>query len=178
VLTLADGVDPHEFIARHPAGIPDRLQIATSWFTDAKPAELRQLASVMGMLAGAVVVAYLVVVAVLLHALWSQARAGRRVLAILQAVGLTRRQLGSVVGWQALPIVAMSTLVGAPLGIVLGRWAFSVFARSFDVVDDASTPVGAIAVLVGAALVAGLVGHLAARAVAARVRTALVLRQH
>ena len=72
----------------------------------------------------------------------------------------------------------LGTLVGAPLGIVVGRWAFSLFARSFDVVDDAATPFAGVVGLILAAFVAGMPGHIAARAVAGRVRTALVLRQH
>ena len=96
---------------------------------------------------------------------------------MLQAIGFTRGQLGGVVGWQSVPLALVALVVGTPAGIVLGRWAFSAFARSFDVVDTATTPLKAVALFVVAVLVATAIGHLAARAVARNVKPSLLLRQ-
>jgi len=177
VLRLAEGVDAHEFIRRFPEGIPDPTQTPTIWFTDAKPAELRQLDSLMSTLATAVAVAYLVALGVITHGLWSQARWSRRELAILHAVGLTRRQLSEVVGWQAVPLVLTAVVVGTPLGIFLGRVAFSAFARSFDVVDNAATPATGLAVFIAAVFLAALVGIVVASRVGGHIKTAVLLRQ-
>ena len=61
-IRLIDGVDAESVIARHPQGVPDPLQIPTIWFTDARPAELIQLGSVMSLLAGAVGVSLMLVI--------------------------------------------------------------------------------------------------------------------
>ncbi len=177
ILDLTDGVDADEFIAAHPEGIPEPSQIATSWFTDARPAEILQLEEVMSLLVGAVIVAFLVVVAVLVHALWSQARSRRRELATLEAIGFTRRQLGEVVAWQSVPVALIAVLIGMPIGILLGRWAFTAFARAFDVVDRPTTPLLGVVAFAVAVLAATGIGFLVARREARKLRPSTVLRQ-
>jgi putative ABC transport system permease protein len=49
-------------------------------------------------------------------------RRRRRHLALLKTFGFTRRQLAAVVAWQSSLAVALGTIVGVPLGIILGRW--------------------------------------------------------
>jgi putative ABC transport system permease protein len=92
--------------------------------------------------------------AVATHALWTRARANRLDLAVLRAVGCTRRRLDAVSAWQALPAVVAALAIGVPVGIALGRWTFIVFARSLAVVDQARTTPVAVGALVVAVLVA------------------------
>lgn len=176
VARLADGVSATGVIAANPEGIADARGIPTSWYTDAEPAELRQLDSARSLLFGAVAVAYLIVLAVVTHALWSAAREHRRDLAILGSIGFTRRQLGGVASWQAAPLLVAVLAVGLPTGIAAGRWLFSMSARSIGVVETAASPPGMVAGLVVAMLVATLLGTGAAVRVARRAPSAITRR--
>ncbi len=175
-LRLADGVRPATVVERNPDGVPDAFQTPTEWFTDAKPAELRQLDSVQPLLVGAIAVTLLIAVAVITHAAWSGTRSHRRQLAALRTIGFTRRQLVAVAAWQTATLAVAGVLIGIPVGIALGRWAFSLFARSLAVVDTATTPSATVAALVLATLAAAGLGSLSAMSVACRLRTATVLR--
>jgi ABC-type lipoprotein release transport system permease subunit len=67
-------------------------------------------------------------------------------------------------------------LVGTPLGIVLGRWLWTLFARYINAVPEPTIPVlTVIIVSVCALLLVNIVAALPAR-IAARVSTAQVLR--
>ena len=78
--------------------------------------------------------------------------------------------------WQIAPFALGAVLVGVPIGIVLGRRAFVLFAHSLAVVDTASSSVAGLLVLVGTVLVASVIGGVVAVAVARRSRAAIVLR--
>jgi hypothetical protein len=108
--------------------------------------------------------------------LMASVRRRRRDLALLKALGCTRRQLGAAVAWQATVAVALGTVVGVPLGIALGRWLWDTFANGIHVVPLPSVPLLTIvAVAVGALALANVVAALPART-AARTPAALVLR--
>jgi hypothetical protein len=174
---LVDGADPQTLIAQNPAGFRDVAQSTTSWFTDAKPAELRQLLAAMPYLRGALVVAYAVLVGVIAQALWSLTRANRHDLAVLRVIGSTRRQLDVTSAWQVAPFLVGALVLGIPVGIAIGRLAYRWFARSLAVVDAAPLPASMVVALVGGVLLAGLVAALVAIASARRVRTAPALRE-
>jgi hypothetical protein len=173
---VAPGVDPAVLIARNPDGVPDALGMSTRWFTDAKPAELRQIESVRPLLDLAVAISAVLALGLIGHALLSSTRDRRHELAVLTAIGFTRRQRGEAAAWQALPLGALVTIVGVPLGIVIGRFAFGVFARSLAVDDRTGFPGGLALALVLAALVASAFGALVAASVARRTHTAIELR--
>jgi hypothetical protein len=109
-------------------------------------------------------------------ALLASVRQRRPELALLKALGLTRRQVRAVVAWQASVILLAAALVGVPLGIVAGRWAWGSFAASLGVVP--------VTVIPGLALLAGLAALLGAAnlltsvpaSVAARTKAAALLR--
>jgi hypothetical protein len=103
-------------------------------------------------------------------------RRRRRDLALLKTLGFTRSQLASVVAWQSSISVAIGTLVGVPLGIVLGRSLWTVFAHQINAVPAPSVPALTIVlIVVGALVLANLVAALPGR-FAARTPTALLLR--
>jgi hypothetical protein len=103
-------------------------------------------------------------------------RRRRRDLALLKTVGFTRRQLSATVSWQATVAVAIGTVIGIPLGIVLGRSLWDVFAHALDVVPQPAIPASTVLlVAVGALVLANLVAAIPARQ-AARTRTAVLLR--
>ena len=83
----------------------------------------------------------------------ASARRRRRELAVLKALGLTRRQLREVIAWQTSTILVIAVAVGLPVGAAAGRWAWAGFAASIGVVPVTVVPV--------VTLVLGLVGLVA-----------------
>ena len=103
-------------------------------------------------------------------------RRRRRDLALLKALGFTQRQLAAVVAWQATVAAVIGLIIGVPVGALIGRELWTLFARSINVVPEPTVPVfSVILVCVGALLFANLVALLPGRS-AARTSAALVLR--
>jgi predicted lysophospholipase L1 biosynthesis ABC-type transport system permease subunit len=138
---------------------------------------VRQLDAAGPYLRGALVVGFMILLAIAVHALWTRARASRHDFSVLRVIGCTRRQLDAVTAWQVAPFALVSALVGIPFGIALGRLLYRLFAQSLAVVDDPSTPLAVFAALVLAVCVAAAVADLVAIGVTRRTRAASVLRQ-
>jgi hypothetical protein len=103
-------------------------------------------------------------------------RRRRRDLALLKAIGFTRRQLTSTVAWQASVVIFIGTLVGAPIGIVVGRSLWDLFARQIDAVAQPTIPVLTVLLIaVGALALANVIAAIPGL-IAARTSTALLLR--
>jgi ABC-type lipoprotein release transport system permease subunit len=103
-------------------------------------------------------------------------RRRRRDAALLKTLGFTRGQLASVVAWQSSVAVIIGTAVGVPLGIVLGRLLWAMFANEIHAVPTPSVPVLSIVLIaIGAFVLANLVAAVPGR-IAARTPTALLLR--
>jgi hypothetical protein len=177
VVRLADGVDPATLIARNRAGFTDRTRTSTTWFTDTEPAELRQLEAAMPYLRGALAFGYVALFAVVVHALWTRVRATRHELAVLRALGSTRRQLDAITIWQVAPFAVATIVVGLPIGILVGQRAFTVFADSLAVVDTATVPGATYGALAVAVVVGFAVATLVSVAVSRRLRVATLLRE-
>jgi ABC-type antimicrobial peptide transport system permease subunit len=78
--------------------------------------------------------------------------------------------------WEATALAAAALLIGVPLGVLAGRWAWVLFASSAGVDPDASIPVTLVLLTIPVTVaMAGLIALWPARA-AARVRPAVVLR--
>ncbi len=123
---------------------------------------------VSGLAVGAVVALGLTLVA--------SVRRRRRDLALLKTLGFTRRQLAATVAWQASLVAVIGTIVGAPVGVVLGRWLWILFAQEIYAVPDPTVPLMSILfVVLGALVLANLVAFFPGR-VAGRTQTALMLR--
>ena len=100
----------------------------------------------------------------------------RRDLALLRTLGFTGRQLLSAVAWQASVAGAVGSIFGIPLGIVAGRWLWTLFADNIYAVPRPSVPVlSMIIVAVSAMVLANVVAALPGRS-AARTSSAQVLR--
>jgi ABC-type lipoprotein release transport system permease subunit len=118
----------------------------------------------------------LLAVGTLAHVLVTAVRRRRRDLAVLKTLGLVRRQMLSVVEWQALSLAGVAVAIGMPLGLLAGRWAWVLFASSAGLAPAASIPVALVLVTIPVtAVVAALIAAWPARA-AARVKPAAVLR--
>jgi ABC-type antimicrobial peptide transport system permease subunit len=101
-------------------------------------------------LAGAVALSALASVTL---ALTAAVRRRRRDLALLKALGFTHRQVSATVGWQATVTIAVGLVIGVPLGVVIGRVTWTLFARQLDVVAEPAVPITAISLIVLAAVV-------------------------
>jgi PPIC-type PPIASE domain/FtsX-like permease family len=114
--------------------------------------------------------------AVLAHTLVMATRYRRRQLGVLKTLGFDRRQVLATVAWQATTLAALGLIVGLPLGVSLGRSAWTLFAEQIGVVPEPVTPLRLILLVIPAALLlANLVALLPARN-AARTPAALMLR--
>jgi hypothetical protein len=103
-------------------------------------------------------------------------RRRRRELAVLKTMGLTGRQLAGCVAWQAGVAVGVGVVVGIPLGIVAGRWLWTLFANQIYAVPLPAVPVGWMAAIGAAALVLAMLVALVPGRIAARTPAALLLR--
>jgi ABC-type antimicrobial peptide transport system permease subunit len=144
-------------------------------FSDIRPAEITDyqamgaapLILAVGLATGAVVALTLT--------LLTSVRRRRRDLALLKALGFTRRQLSEVVAWQSTVSVAIGVVIGLPLGIVFGRAMWDLFAHELFAIPDPSVPVLATGlVALGALLLANLVAAVPGRR-AANTSTSLIL---
>ena len=103
-------------------------------------------------------------------------RARRREMAVLRTLGFTSRQLRVSVRVQALAMMLGGFVVGAPIGVAVGRVSWRAFASGLGVLTVPSTPVAwIVATGVGAAVVAALAAAGPAR-VAAHTKPAVSLR--
>jgi putative ABC transport system permease protein len=110
------------------------------------------------------------------NTLVASVRQRRRELAILKTIGFVRRQVAAVVVWQATSFCVVALVLGIPLGVVGGRWAWNLVASGIGSVSPAVVPALGIVVVVPAALVVTNVIAAWPGWVAARVAPALVMR--
>jgi hypothetical protein len=110
------------------------------------------------------------------HLLVTSVRRRRRDLAVLKTLGFVRRQVSATVAWQATTLAGLALLVGLPLGVAAGRWAWILVNRGLGSLAGPVTPfLAVLAVVPATVLVANLVAALPARAAAA-TWPAVVLR--
>lgn len=72
------------------------------------------------------------------HVLLTGVRRRGRDLAMLKTLGFTRAQVLRVVAWQATAFAVVALLIGVPLGVVAGNWAWSAFASSVGVASQST----------------------------------------
>jgi len=125
-----------------------------------------------------VLAAVLIVFAVgtLAHVLLTGVRRRRRDLALLKTLGFTRSQVLGVVAWEASAFAVVALLVGLPLGVIAGRWAWGYFADAAGVPTGATVPLTPVLLAITVTLV--LANLIAAWPgwTAARLHPAAVLR--
>ena len=186
VVRLRNGVSPavgllslqriatkaNEVMAADPEGQGDVYQVVGVQ----RPAEIvnyQSTGATPGILAAGLAVGAIVALGLTLA---TSVRRRRRDFALLKTLGFTRNQLAVSVAWQASVAALVGIIVGVPIGIALGRWLWDLFARGIYAVPDPSVPVAEIVlVALGALVLANLVAAVPGR-MAARTRTALVLR--
>jgi predicted lysophospholipase L1 biosynthesis ABC-type transport system permease subunit len=118
-------------IAVEPAVVPKQL---------AEVRDLRLLPTLLG--------AFLVVLAIgaVGHALATAVRRRRHEVAVMRALGMTRRQTRGVVATQASVLAAIGLAFGAPVGVVLGRLLWRLVADQTPL--SYQPPTAAVALIV------------------------------
>ena len=144
--------------------------------TDQRPSDIRDYTGVRDtpLVLGALLA--LLAVGTLTHVLLTGVHRRRRDLAVLKTLGLVRSQMLRVVSWEASALAAVALLVGLPLGIVAGRWAWALFAASSGVAAHADILVPLAAAAAAMTLLLANVIAAGPGWTAARVRPAAVLR--
>ena len=79
------------------------------------------------------------------HALVTAVRRRRREFALLKTLGFDRRQVRTTVAWQATTLTAIGLVVGVPLGLLAGSYAWGLVANGLGVSTIVTVPVLAVA---------------------------------
>ena len=106
----------------------------------------------------------------------SSARRRRCEFAMLKTLGLLRRQLAAITAWQVAALTVLALLVGLPLGVAVGHWAWALFANEVGLSTAALTPVTLVLFMVPAAILAAVAVTLPAGRYCARLSPAAALR--
>jgi hypothetical protein len=139
------------------------------------PPEVREVRGVNDLPLALACVLTLLAVGTIAHTLVTSVRRRRRDLAILKAFGFVGRQVRASVAWQATAIAGTGLLVGLPLGVAAGRWAWTALADAFAIQPVTVVAPGLLLAVPAVLLLANAVAAIPART-AARTRPAVVLR--
>jgi hypothetical protein len=108
--------------------------------------------------------------------LLSSVRRRRRDIALLKALGFSRRQVVVTVAVQSTIAVGLGAIIGIPVGVIVGRTLWNVFANSIHAVPRVVVPTSTLLIIAAVALVlANVIAALPAR-LAARTSPAILLR--
>jgi ABC-type antimicrobial peptide transport system permease subunit len=141
-----------------------------------EPREVQALSDISGLPALLGGVLALLAAATLAHTLISSVRRRRRDLAVLRTMGFVRRQVWLSVFWQTATLVSFALVIGIPLGALLGRFAWNVFAEDLGAISEPQVAWLPFLVIVPVAFaLAGLVAAAPAW-MASRARPCVALR--
>jgi predicted lysophospholipase L1 biosynthesis ABC-type transport system permease subunit len=143
---------------------------ASCVLTDSRPPEINGYRNAKNLPVAIGVVLALFLVVTLVHALVSTMRRRTSDLAVLRALGCTRRQLAATLRWQGLMLTLSAIVIGIPIGLIASRFAWSAFASHVGIASDTTSPV---AILFAGGLSLVLITLIVATAVGGRVPTAL-----
>ena len=145
--------------------------------TPSPPPEVARLRDVESLPRALAVLLAVIGAVVVVLALVVTVRLRRRDLALLQVFGFTRAQLTGAVICQAGVFAAVGVMVGTPVGLVLGRFAWQRIAGALGVATDPAVPVVALVLTALGVVVVAVLAALVPAARAARLRPAEILRQ-
>jgi hypothetical protein len=101
-----------------------------------RPRELQELEDVTALPTVLGLLLALIAAATLAHTLLTSVRHRRQELAILEALGFVRRQVWFTIAWETTTLVSLALVIGLPLGALVGRFAWSVFADELGAVPE------------------------------------------
>jgi hypothetical protein len=152
------------------------VEQGTCLITDQRPNSIVNYARIDGtpeVLAGIIA---LLGLAVLAQFAVASARRRRRDFAILRTLGLLRGQLIAITAWQAAAMTGLALLVGLPLGVAGGHWAWGLFAGEAGLATGAITPLPLLLLTAPVAITAAIAVTLPSGRRGARLNPAAVLR--
>lgn len=114
--------------------------------------------------------------ATLIHVLVTSIRRRRRDVAILKTLGFSRRQVLVTIEWQAALLAFAATLIGVPLGVLLGRWGWALFADRLGIGIAIVVPWMQVLLIVPTAVGLAMVIAVGPALAARRTKAAVVLR--
>jgi putative ABC transport system permease protein len=117
-----------------------------------------------------------VIIGAIVFALFGSLRSRHRELAVLKSLGFVRRQLGSVVVWEATTLSVIACAAGLLVGIAAGRWAWMLFSDSLGIARFTELPIGLLIATAAVTLVVGNVAAIVPARRAARTPAAAILR--
>jgi len=141
-----------------------------------RPSDLDNLDSIGGLQFALVAVLAALAAATLAHTLVSSVRRRRTSIALLRTIGFGRRQVSAVVVVQALTLVGVGLATGIVLGIIGGRFAWSLFTDNLGLDAGPVLPLTGLLVLVAASLAIAIGAAAIPAVLASRTRPADVLR--
>ena len=101
-----------------------------------RPRELQELQDVTGLPTVLGALLAFLAAATLVHTLLSSVRRRRHELAVFEALGFVRRQVWFTLMWETTTLVSLALLIGLPLGALIGRFSWSVFATDLGAVAE------------------------------------------
>src|SRR5690242_2600087 len=110
------------------------------------------------------------------HLLITSVRRRHRDIAVLRAVGFSRRQVRAAVAWQSATLMAVSLAIGLPAGLIVGRQIWLLLTRQLGVLPVLYLPVATLGLLVVAAVPLAVAIAAWPGEAAARISPALALR--
>jgi hypothetical protein len=152
-----------------------RQQFPGTVLSAVPPPEVRDLSGVSGMPLALALVLMLLASGIIAHTLLTSVRRRRRELAILKTLGFVARQVQSTVAWQATAIAGVSLIVGLPLGLLAGRWAWILLADQVAIVPAPVISLLVLLAIPAVLVLANAIAAIPARS-AARTQPAAVLR--
>jgi ABC-type lipoprotein release transport system permease subunit len=144
--------------------------------TPHKPADIVNFGQVQNLplfLAGFIA---LLAMATLAHTLVTAIRRRRRDLAVHKTLGFLPSQVRAAVAWQATTFVSAAIVIGIPLGIVVGRLAWRIFADQLGTLPEPVIPPLPLLLMVPAAILVANFIAIAPGVMASRLQPAPVLR--
>ena len=138
------------------------------------PPDVRDLSGVSGLPLALALLLMLLACGTIAHTLLTSVRRRRRELAILKTLGFVTWQVRATVAWQATAIAGVSLIVGLPLGLAAGRWAWTLFAGQVAIVPQPVISPLALLAFPAVLVLANAIAAIPARA-AGRTQPAVVL---
>lgn len=123
----------------------------------------------------AVLLSFLAFIAVA-HALFTSVRRRRRDLAMLKTLGFYPNQVRSSIVWQGTTFAVIGLVIGVPMGVLIGKFAWRLVAEGVGISTVATIPPIALAVLIPVAIVLVDVIALIRANAPARARPAVALQ--
>ena len=174
VIGLTPGADRAAFESRMQS--PLEAFGVSRFQSDGRPSDIEGLARLKSLPVVLASLLVLVVGATVANAMVVAVRRRRRDIAVLQSLGSTSGNVMATGAWQGLTIGVAGLLFGVPLGIVAGRWFWTLLANGFGTLAEPVVPMSGIALLITAVLTLAAVAGVVPIGRGLRHHPAVVLR--